>query len=119
MDKLLTINQVSEVLQVKKINLAILPMCDTKVIDPNYPLTRQELEEYLRISSDTLSDYLKEGLNRVGFKIGKGWRFLPFEVIQWLKDRHKRNYKTTKNSLSQNELKLIALKAIKAQRSRD
>ena len=95
-------------------------MCDTKLIDPNFPMTFEELREYLRISKYTLQDYLAEGLGRQSaFKIGKGWRFMPLEVIEWLKDRHKRNYKTTKNSLSQNELKLIASKAIKAQKSRD
>jgi hypothetical protein len=95
-------------------------MCDTDIkqsIDPNYPLTLEELKEYLRISEDTLKAYLSEGLGREGFKVGKSWRFMPLDVIVWLKDRHKRNYKASQNILSKNELKLIALKAKKAQQS--
>lgn len=89
-------------------------MCETKAIDPNYPITFEELQEYLRVSKYTLQDYLAEGLGRqAGLKVGKEWRFLPLEVIQWLKDRYIRNFKVTQNILSQNELQNIARRALK------
>ena len=94
-------------------------MCDTKTIDPNYPITFEELREYLRVSKYTLQDYLAEGLGRqAGFKVGKEWRFMPLDVIEGLKDRHKRNFKTSKNILTKNKLQLIASRAIKAEISR-
>ncbi len=92
-------------------------MCDTKPIDTNYPMTFEELREYLRISKYTLHDYLAEGLGRqAGFKVGKEWRFMPLDVVEWLKDRHRKNHKVRQNILSQDELKIIARKALNDQK---
>ncbi|OGW14689.1 MAG: hypothetical protein A3G93_04815 [Nitrospinae bacterium RIFCSPLOWO2_12_FULL_45_22] len=93
-------------------------MCDTRQpVDPNFPMTFEELKAYLRVSKYTLQDYLAEGLGmQAGFKIGKEWRFMPLDVIEWLKDRHRKNYKVKQNILSHNELQNIARRALKAQK---
>lgn len=94
-------------------------MCDNRQIDVNFPMTREEFQDYLRVSKYTLQDYLAEGLNRVGFKVGREYRFIPLDVVSWLKDRQKKNHKVGKNMLSKNELKLIALRGRKGKKSRE
>jgi Helix-turn-helix domain len=59
-------------------------------IDPHRPMDFQELCRYLKASPPTIRAYLAEGLREVGFKVGKEWRFLPLEVIEWLKWRQRR-----------------------------
>jgi hypothetical protein len=61
--------------------------CSQRPIDPNRPMDFDELCRYLKASRSTIRSYLAEGMTEVGFKVGKKWRFLPLEVIDWLKRR--------------------------------
>jgi hypothetical protein len=63
---------------------------DQRPIDPHRPMTFQELCQYLRVRPPTIRTYMAERLREVGFKVGKEWRFLPLEVIEWLKWRQRR-----------------------------
>ncbi len=51
---------------------------------PN-PLTTPELCEYLRASKSTIDQYNREGMPR--FYVGKECRYIPSEVVDWLKRR--------------------------------
>ncbi len=89
------------------------------MIDPNQPMTLEELKRYLQASEDTLRGYLGEGMGRQsGFKVGKSWRFLPLDVVEWLKRRQKRNLKQKDGILCQRALKLIAQKALNAEKTK-
>jgi hypothetical protein len=63
---------------------------DREPTDPFRPMNFEELCRYLKARPQTIRAYLAEGLGRVGFKVGKEWRFLPLDVIEWLKWRHRR-----------------------------
>jgi hypothetical protein len=53
-------------------------------------MTLEELCHYLKARPPTIRTYLAKGLKGVGFKVGKEWRFLPLDVIEWLKWRQRR-----------------------------
>jgi hypothetical protein len=53
-------------------------------------MTFEELCQYLKARPPTIRSYLAEGLKDVGFKVGKEWRFLPLDVVEWLKWRQQR-----------------------------
>jgi hypothetical protein len=53
-------------------------------------MTFEELCQYLKPRSPTIRSYLAEGLKDVGFKVGKEWRFLPLDVVEWLKWQQRR-----------------------------
>ena len=63
---------------------------DQRPIDPHRPMTFEELCQYLKARPPTIRSYLAEGLKDVGFKVGKEWRFLPLDVVEWLKWRQRR-----------------------------
>jgi hypothetical protein len=60
----------------------------------------EEICGYLKATPSTIRAYLTEGMTEVGFKVGKEWRFLPLDVVDWLKRRRQRQaarqQKTTK-----------------------
>jgi predicted site-specific integrase-resolvase len=50
----------------------------------------EEVCDYLQASPSTIRSYLAEGMTEAGFKVGKEWRFLPLDLIDWLKRRQQR-----------------------------
>lgn len=49
------------------------------------PLTHKELCDFLQCAKSTVDQYNREGMPR--FYVGKGCRYVPSEVLTWLKRR--------------------------------
>jgi hypothetical protein len=48
------------------------------------PISLVELATWLTLPRSTLDKYLAEGMRNIGVKIGKQWRFRPYDVLAWL-----------------------------------
>jgi predicted DNA-binding transcriptional regulator AlpA len=58
------------------------------LFDNQIPKTIDELCAFLRASKSTIYEYNRQGIPR--FPVGKSWRYMTDEVIEWLKERGKR-----------------------------
>jgi excisionase family DNA binding protein len=64
-----------------------MPEVETK---PKDVMTLRQAASYLRISPDTLYDYLKNGkISGVAFKLGNRWRFKKDLLDQWIEKQTK------------------------------